>query len=590
MAGGSAGTLTVTMNAKVNKTTFEAAKTEARALGDTVVVQSRRAAQAGETMGRGWQMGTGTLVRSARAGVVGLALLSTASTGVAGDLQRLAGGVATGFATGGPAGAALMGIGELIQVVSRRVGEATEKSEAFRQKQAAIAAESKQYMASLSERERQAGMTESERTKDARVGERVEAMKKGGQAAYDKVIAIQRAEDERAAKEADQQKQDEAAKQAAADKSRFAAEAKAYHDSPISERSRQRDAQREYENKLVADKKKAAEDEKKKIDELNEKVARNTELRARGNEAIRRSVELARAASDVEKLRVRQSHELADAARDGLNVDELRVRHALEMNALLAQQAVETQTVATAAHHAALAETERAKAVKDAAAEEAKRQKQEKEDRYRSGYGPLAQARDGKRAERNLRRLQRHEDNLNAERRGSMSYGTVRDDGNDPLTSDLGSWFEQRERRKKQSEEPTAVYNPHGQWFRGVNVPGGGGDGAGGGTASAPPSVGAVTPADSKLSSYDALFNRMNQASAGVKGGGEQANEAAGKLEETTKNLEDGAGGMKRLADAVTAFEAKSVANQNEIREIAENAARAIEDLLAKFDTTSGLS
>lgn len=53
--------------------------------------------------------------------------------------------------------------------------------------------------------------------------------------------------------------------------------------------------------------------------------------------------------------------------------------------------------------------------------------------------GPLSAAREAKRAARQQARWKRHADNLGAEQRESMSYGTIQDGGFDPFASDLGS-------------------------------------------------------------------------------------------------------------------------------------------------------
>lgn len=53
--------------------------------------------------------------------------------------------------------------------------------------------------------------------------------------------------------------------------------------------------------------------------------------------------------------------------------------------------------------------------------------------------GPLSAAREAKRAARQQARWKRHQDNLGAEARESMSYGTIQDGGIDPFASDLGS-------------------------------------------------------------------------------------------------------------------------------------------------------
>jgi len=91
------------------------------------------------------------------------------------------------------------------------------------------------------------------------------------------------------------------------------------------------------------------------------------------------------------------------------------------------------------------------------AQDDAARKRQERDQNYASGRGPLSMARDAKRAARNIARFQRHEDNLSAEARDRLGYGTISDGGPDPFAFDLGSIYARQAKAK-----PVYPYLPPG--------------------------------------------------------------------------------------------------------------------------------
>lgn len=136
------------------------------------------------------------------------------------------------------------------------------------------------------------------------------------------------------------------------------------------------------------------------------------------------------------------------------------------------READEARRAADARKEAALAASriafEAASAAESARREEAARTRASQLNTYGAGYGPLAQARDAKRRDRNIAKNKRTEANLAAEARGSMSIGVVgaeRFDDNgdpigvaDPFASDLGSLYS----RFQRPEKPVPLYQAPG--------------------------------------------------------------------------------------------------------------------------------
>lgn len=80
-----------------------------------------------EKMGKGFGTSMGELSKATRLGVAGLALLSQSGNETAGSFGQLAGGLVTGFAVGGPVGAAIAGVTSLMNLYGKSVAEAREE-------------------------------------------------------------------------------------------------------------------------------------------------------------------------------------------------------------------------------------------------------------------------------------------------------------------------------------------------------------------------------------------------------------------------------------------------------------------------------
>lgn len=144
--------------------------------------------------------------------------------------------------------------------------------------------------------------------------------------------------------------------------------------------------------------------------------------------------------------------------------------------------------------------------------------------------GPLAAARQAKKDARQQRKWKRHADNLAAERRESMSYGTIQDGGFDPFASDLGSVMDQ--------------YKP------------------GGGKPKAGPMVfGSSMASDDQAAANQRMneaLDRQRDAALALQKAQEdtaaKSGEVAGKMGETAASAQEGATAMGETATVATAL------------------------------------
>jgi len=167
-------------------------------------------------------------------------------------------------------------------------------------------------------------------------------------------------------------------------------------------------------------------------------------------DAIAAGVEPARAIAELTQRTAKHLHDQAEDAR--------KVADA-QTNAMFAAQAM-----ATEARNRADAEERSAAAASRSAQINA----------FGGGQGPLAQARDAKRRNRNIDRFKNHADNLAAEKRETSAYGNVGAnqydaDGNpigiaDPFAFDLGSIFNRPAKPRPDFEfQAPGVFNPEYQ-------------------------------------------------------------------------------------------------------------------------------
>jgi hypothetical protein len=533
MAGSSsAGTIKVHVGADVSGVTAGMQKggEELARFRQRVERESTAVSAAGEKMGRGFRVSGGEISKSVRAGVAGLALLSQAGSGVAGDLSRLAGGIATGFAVGGPAGAAIAGIAEGFNFVARRISGAREETEKFARAQAEAAAKAREVAA------------EKKAAHDKAIGEERSAM-------AEEIVRERKWRTDASVRNAKEE-------------------------SEIRQRNEAADAQRfaEHLDRIEKERQKRAAADKEALERFKDRREREREAAAQINQQFDRQIELLRARDDIERTRARQRHEVEDASQSpGVNVDKLRVSHALELNDLLAKQAQHAADVAANEGRAAVAEIERVKAVKDIAAAEAARKRQQHDDQYRAGYGPIAQRRDAARAERNRARLQRHEDNINAERRESSAYGIVSESfapvGYSAKPKEEGTIYEGNLNKKV--------------GYVGVPVPGvGAGGGAGSGVA--PKAFPTVTPPNPAPTDNGA--GNLPAAGAAVKAGGDAVRQSGEAVAQAAADFAAGAAGINSGAEANVKFAEVTTAKMEEVAATQNAVAEAVAALTARVE------
>lgn len=155
---------------------------------------------------------------------------------------------------------------------------------------------------------------------------------------------------------------------------------------------------------------------------------------AAANRAESERLSILRASTDLERLQAQHRADFRREVERGVDPSMVLRRHAEETRQLLEEQAEQANRVAEATQRAADAEAEAAESVKRRAEAERRATDEQKRastlSQYAGGYGPNAQARDAKAANRRLRKNLRHEANLKAE--AASRFGpTVEDDGMD---------------------------------------------------------------------------------------------------------------------------------------------------------------
>lgn len=216
--------------------------------------------------------------------------------------------------------------------------------------------------------------------------------------------------------------------------------------------ARLRDGQAELDRRATVDAEKAADERYRLSQEGRERAferadqlrgrnasdAQQREMRRRSVEELNRSeserLGILRASTDLERLQAQHRADFRREVERGVDPSMVLRRHAEETRQLLEEQAEQANRVAEATQRAADAEAEAAESVKRRAEAERRATDEQKRastlSQYAGGYGPNAQARDAKAANRRLRKNLRHEANLKAE--AASRFGpTVEDDGMD---------------------------------------------------------------------------------------------------------------------------------------------------------------
>ncbi len=558
MSGGSAGTLEVTLGAKYQPLVEGMKKGEdaLRSFGRTAEAEGARADRAMSSFGRGLK----PIVAGAAAS---LAMLAGESNDTAGALARVFSAGMAG-AAGGPWGAALaagvQGVRELLKS-SNDAEDATKKLNAARaqlamdemrrkqdflveQRRAAdvasgratagdfAASDAGMSMGSDAEEEvRRRQRAEQQRSADAAMEASRNAERRSNLGADSPIVKgmerqaeIDKIRAQYAADIADEVIRQKEAEWAAADAAeRFAAS---------QEEAKKHEADLK---KVTEDLARAEEDREKmrrRIAERARDEARETE-RARDrmreiNQAFDDRLRVLGAATDLERLQVRNAQEYRDAIASG-------VPPAKALESVAKKTADYLKEQAAAAAQAAEAEQERVLAAERMAHEARNRAREEERaadaasrasqmNTFGAGYGPLAQARDAKRRNSNIARFKNHADNLAAERRETSAYGNVgapQFDANgnpigvaDPFAFDLGS-IAGRTPKQKLTPDDYAFKAP--------------------GLLAPPP------PEQPSAPSATDIFGPLGAAGDAMKAGGEAATQAAAAVGEAAGKMSSGA-------------------------------------------------
>ncbi len=647
-----AGNLTVGVGADSSKVASGLRQGEAavRKFRATVEAESRATGVAADRMASKFQLKGGDAVRSVRAGVAGLALLSQAQDSAIGGFAQFAGNVATGFASGGPIGGAIALGFEGFRAIAGAIRQSREETDKLRASAAALetsrlaesaaaavgkvradAARGAARDAFLADQARRRFDAEDPSGASGRADEaryRATREKFGGGSegkiaadaereadAAERKAAANKASGEFRAEESRRQKDlADALSAELGDRERALRIGERLH---TNDQNRIRDEMRIQDliargqtaqaarlRKLI-DQEAAAALAAKQADDDPDKAAKIADT----NRALDRRIELLRATSDVQRLLIEQRHEYEDLVRNGGSVDRLRIAQAIELYDLNRKQTVEAERQRVAKAAAADAGRQAALDAKNAAAAERadadRAARRQTADQYGAGYGPLAQARDQKRRNRNIERFKRHADNLAAEQRDFMGYGRVGaaqfDENGDPIgvadpfAFDLGSVSS---RRKK--DKPTYAFAAPGLLAPAYD-PGPGGfvvggegkpqrDGGGIGTPAPVISGDANAPAvdnrgvEALKAAAEAArraAERQAEASAATAGAAEQFGVAAEGLGTAAEGTNDSLG---RIADA-----------GEKMLAAVDGIAARLEDVAAKYEsladvmTTAGL-
>lgn len=585
--------------------------------------QARAVARSSDRMGEAAALSGTSMAKGLRAGVAGLALLSQASDGVAGDFTRLAGNIATGFAVGGPAGGAVAALSEGFAFVAKRIRDGREEAEKMRVAVARIESERRQQESasavaaaraigkkfeSLREFQleqarlaKRAGMTPEQLAQADREDEIKKARETWGEA------GVQSVRDRQAAEAAGGARGKEAADVAERRRSvedgvnrslgerermlrieaRLAPELLRWASDYAQIQDLIASGQTEQANRLkaiVADEqrraKAVADAEKAKGD-----AKRTAEAQSRLDADAARRVRDLQAQTDLERLLNRQADERNDAAAQGVKLGELLKSQAYEVALLKTREANEAERVRAATERQAEAQRDVASQIKRAAEEQkaadAAAARTAQMNAFGAGYGPLAQARDAKRRNANMARFKNHADNLAAEARARPTAGNGQpwqvgapqfdSDGNpigvrDPFASDLGSIFDRRTTDRRSGFpvfQAPGLFNPAYQFPDPAAPPMGGGPAAGPATPGGPPSP-VLTESEPNLSA----------AGDAVKAGGEAARAAGEKTKAAAEKMASGADeiaeGSGSIADNVGAMSETVGAIANGVMSMAE--------------------
>lgn len=554
---GSAGTLEVTLGAKYQPLVEGMRKGEdaLRSFGRTAEVEGARADRSFASFGRGLK----PVVAGAAAS---LAMLAGESNDTAGALARVFSAGMAGGAVGGPWGAALaagvQGVRELLKS-SNEAEEATKRLNAARAQLAMDEMKRKQDF--LVEQRRAADIASGRATAwDFAASDAGMAM---GSDAEEEVRRRQRAEQQRSAEAAMEASRNAERRstlgadspivkgmerQAEIDKIRAQ-----YAADIADEVIRQKEAEwaaadaaeryaasQEEAKKHEADLKKVTED-LARAEEDREKMRRRIAERARDeareterardrmreiNQAFDDRLRILGAATDLERLQVRNAQEYRDAIASGVSPAKALESVAKKTADYLKEQADAAARAADAEQERVLASQRMAHEARNRANEEeraaAAQARASQLNTFGAGYGPLAQARDARRRDSNIARFKNHADNLRAE--APLGYGTVgapRFDANgnpigvaDPFAFDLGS-IAGRTPKQKLTPDDYAFAAP--------------------GLLAPPPPEQPAGP------SATDIFGPLGAAGDAMKAGGEAATQAAAAVGEAAGKMSSGA-------------------------------------------------
>lgn len=583
MGSGSAGTLLVTVGAQTGNlaSSLKQGEDSVRRFRRTVETEADAVRRSTSRIGSGFEMSTGQIGRSARSAVAGLALLTQSADGAAGGIARLAGNIVTGFAVGGPAGAAIAGLAEGFGLIAQRIRRSRDEAEALRQSIAAanlkrvvdeaaagVAAARasfdrsmalSSFMGSNARDASRAGMTEEQR-RAADDAESVDAARAkfgpyGAASRRDALDRVRLAEEGR--RQADNREREGDRRRAAesainrelGDRERLLRiQARLGEDGArwardylqIQDLIAAGDTKRAAQLRGIVDAERAAAKAAQDAEEAKAAAKRRSEAQQSMQEETGRRLRDLQATTELQRLLNRQADELRALEKQGLDVADRRRTLAYEVALFQKREADDKARAAESAERLARAEADAAQAVRyradqDRQASEASArasQAQATVASYAGGYGPLAQARDAKRRSRAIERGKRHAANLAAEARESMGYGTMGATQYDENGNPVSVGFN-RPPKAPAEVFPYAAPGTFNPAYFGANpsVPNiGGGAGGGGGPTAGGGAV--TTPSEPALkAAADALTGASGKSSDASNKVSESAGEIAGAAE-----------------------------------------------------------
>jgi len=571
---GSAGTLEVTLGAKYQPLVEGMKKGEdaLRSFGRTAEAEGARADRAMSSFGRG--------LKPALAGAAAsLAMLAGESNDTAGALARVATAGAAGFAAGGPWGAAIAAAATGLREIFKSSNDAEEATKRLNEARAKLAMdEMRRKQDFLVEQRRAADIasgratagdfaasdaglsmgSDAEEAVRRRQGDeqrkRADAIMEASRNAERRsnlgadspiVKGIERqAEIDKIRAEFAKEIADEVIRQKEAEWA--AADAAERYAASQEDAKKQKDAQKKIDEELLRNEEDRERMRQRVVDRARDEEKRNEGIRDRMreiNQAFDDRLRMLNAATDLERLQVRNVQEYRDAIASG-------VPPARALESVAKKTADYLKEQAAAAARAADAENERVLAAERMTHEARNRAREEERaadaasraqqmNTFGGGYGPLAQARDAKKRNSNIARFKNHADNLAAE--SPLGYGTVGapqfdKDGNpigvaDPFAFDLGS-IAGRTPKQKLTPDDYAFKAP--------------------GLLAPPPPEQPAGP------SATDIFGPLGAAGDAMKAGGEAATQAAAAVGEAAGKMSSGADdiaqGSGDVADNVNAI------------------------------------